>query len=65
MLSFNEENRKLAGEKYNNSLCNQLFMLDELESLFENKLFLAESALAIEAHLWIQPTNEMTYKLKH
>lgn len=63
MLSFNEENRNLAGEKYTNPLCNKLFLLDELESLFENKLFPTTSPLSIEAHLWIKPLKETVKKL--
>lgn len=63
MLSFNEENRKLAGEPYKNSLCNSLYMIDEIEALLENKLFPNKNALNIEAHLWTQPTNEIVRRL--
>ncbi len=51
MLSFNKENRRLASKKYNNPLCDRLFGLDELEDLFEDNIFLSQSALTIEAHL--------------
>ncbi len=63
MLSFNEENRKQSGERYNNPLCNKIFMLDELNSLFDNKSFPNENALAVEAHLWIHPAAQMVQKL--
>jgi hypothetical protein len=63
MLSFNEENRKLAGEQYFNPLCAKLFMLDELEDLFENKFFPTQSALAVEAHLWVRPEERIVRRL--
>jgi hypothetical protein len=63
MFSMDEENRKVAGKLYENPLCNQLFVLDELEELFASPLFPDESALPIEAHLWIQPIPETVQKL--
>ena len=63
MLSFNEENRKFAGEQYLNPLCGRLFMLDELMGLFESTYFLAQSGLAVEAHLWVQPDEKKIKKL--
>ena len=63
MLSFNEENRKAAGEKYKNPLCDRLFRLSELEMLFEDRHFPTQSALAIEAHLWIQPDEKIVQRL--
>ncbi|MBK7892253.1 MAG: hypothetical protein IPJ84_15830 [Bdellovibrionales bacterium] len=64
MLSFNVENRKVAGEKYQNPLCDRLFMLDELEYLFSNDLSSSQSPLAVEAQLWVSPTNEIVRKLE-
>jgi hypothetical protein len=64
MLSFNEEYRKLAGEKYRNLLCNDIYMVDELESLINDKLFPIECPLTIEAHLWIQPSSDLITRLE-
>jgi len=59
MLSFNDENRKLAGEKYESPLCSELFLIDDLKGVLESKLFPVDSPLAIEAHLWVQPSGEV------
>jgi hypothetical protein len=63
MLSFNEENRRLAGEPYRHPLCNRLFMLDDLEDLIKEGIFAGSSALAIEAHLWMHPLDKIVKKL--
>ncbi len=63
MLSFNEENRKLAGELYLSPLCERLFMLDELEELFESKFFSSHALLTIEAHLWVRPDEKNVRKI--
>ncbi len=63
MLSFNKENRKLAGEKYNNPLCDRLFGLDDLEELYWDHNFPRQSALAVEAHLWVQPLEGTVIRL--
>lgn len=63
MLSFQKENRKSAGEKYNDPLCDQLFGLDELEKLFENNSFPTHSSLAVEAHLWVPPDEKIVRRL--
>ncbi len=62
MLSFNKENRKLAGEQYLNPLCGRLFMLDELMDLFESSYFCL-SGLAVEAHLWVHPDRKDVRRL--
>ncbi len=64
MLSFNVENRKVAGEEYTNPLCDRLFMLDELEDLFSNDLSSSQSPMAVEAQLWVSPTNKIVRKLE-
>ncbi len=64
MLSFNQENRKLAGEKYANPLCNRLYLKSDLESLFGNKMYPKDSPLYVEAHLWVQPADAVVKKLE-
>ena len=63
MLSFNEDNRNLSGEQYENSLCDKLFSFDELNDLFDDKLFPTQQTLHVEAHLWTQPPLDLVRKL--
>ena len=63
MLSFDEENRRLSGASYQNPLCDQIFMLDELNKLFESPLFPAQIPLAVEAHLWTMPLDTLVQKI--
>jgi len=64
MLSFNQENRKIAGEQYSSPLCNRLYLKSDLESLFGNKLYPKDSPLSVEAHLWVQPADAVVKKLE-
>ncbi|MBX3033557.1 MAG: hypothetical protein KF865_06490 [Bdellovibrionaceae bacterium] len=63
MFSFNEENRRLAGEKYLNPLCEELFSLESLPQLFTNRKFPKADPLHIEAHLWITPDRQTVKNL--
>ncbi len=64
MFSFHEENRALMGASYENPLCDQLFMLDELKELFANPLFPTQSPLSVEAHLWTMPLETLVQKIE-
>ncbi|MGE3757158.1 MAG: hypothetical protein AB7H97_05345 [Pseudobdellovibrionaceae bacterium] len=55
MLSFFDDYRKLSGEKYQNSLCNRIFLLDELDDLFSHADYPENEPLYVEAQLWTVP----------
>jgi hypothetical protein len=55
MFCFNEENRLAAGEKYQNPLCEELYLLEGLPGLFTHPKFPKTEPLHIEAHLWVTP----------
>lgn len=63
MLSFDEVNRKLSGDRYSHPLCGRLFMLEELDDLMKDDVFATPSPLAIEAHLWICPEDRLVTRL--
>ena len=55
MFCFNEDNRSVAGEKYQNPLCDELYSLESLPGLFAHPNFRKAEPLHIEAHLWVAP----------
>lgn len=55
MLSFVDENRRRAGEKYLNPLCDEVYSFEELPRLFTHRSFQTKDALHVEAQLWIAP----------
>ena len=63
MFCFNRDNRILAGEKYQNPLCTQLFAFEDLPELFADKNFPQTDPLHIEAHLWVNPDRAIVRNL--
>lgn len=59
LLAYNEEYRRQAGERYQNPLCTDLFSLEELQDLFSHRNFPKDAPLHIEAHLWMEPAQEI------
>ena len=55
MLSFFDDYRTLSGEKYQNSLCNKIFLMDELGELLSHVEYPKADPLYIEAQLWMKP----------
>lgn len=63
LLAFNNDYRTLSGEKYRNSLCGKVFLLDELESLFTCAEYPTNDPLKIEAQLWALPSEQTILSL--
>jgi hypothetical protein len=55
MLSFNDENRRLAGAEYFNPLCQKVFTTTDVAALFQNRHPIGQDPLHIEAQLWAMP----------
>jgi hypothetical protein len=58
LLAHCEEYRSQSGEKYQNILCREIFLLNELQTLFSDRDFPEQAPLSIEAQLWIEPFRE-------
>ena len=65
MLSFIDKNRLLSGQKYQNSLCGRIYKVDDLVNIFNHADFPKESALNIEAQLWVLPKKEIVKSLDY
>lgn len=63
MFCFDRENRHRAGEKYQNPLCEDLYLLENLQQLVEHPNFPTEEPLHIEAHLWVTPDPSLAKSL--
>lgn len=63
MISFDQENLKLAGDKYRHPCCGRLLTFDELGEVMKENDFMPSSTLAIEAHLWIRPSERIVKKI--
>lgn len=61
MFCFDSENKKFAGEKYTNTLCEDLYTLEGVTQLIVHPNFPSSEPLSIEAHLWVDP-NPLTVK---
>lgn len=59
MLGFIKENRDLSGLQYKNPLCEEVYRLEELGSVYSSIHFPDENHLAIEAQLWTMPAQEI------
>lgn len=55
MLSFFSDYRRISGEQYQNSLCSEVFLLDELDDLFSDSRYPKDRPLHVEAQLWFSP----------
>jgi len=55
MFSMCENYRRKLGDEFQSHLCSQIYLLDELESLF-SAIRNAPRKLHIECQLWIKPT---------
>lgn len=63
MFCFHPENRRLAGEKYRNPLCENLYLVEDLPGLVNHPLFPKAEPLAIEAQLWTRPDPSKVQRL--
>lgn len=59
MLAFIKENRDQSGPQYKNPLCEEVYTLEELGSVYSSIHFPEENQLAIEAQLWAMPSQEI------
>ena len=55
MLAFIKENRDQSGPQYKNPLCEEIFRLEELDSIYSSIHFPDVNQLSIEAQLWTMP----------
>lgn len=55
LLSFDDEYRNLSGEKYRNSLCAKIFLLNDLDELFSSDQYPDTDPLHIEVQFWDDP----------
>lgn len=63
MLAFNEMNRSRSGIKYQNPLCGEVFLHEELDAIFSSTHFSCHDSLAIEAQLWVMPSADVVEDL--
>lgn len=64
MFCFDYENKRLAGEKYENILCDKLYLLESLSQLISHPNFPSKEPLNIEAHLWVTPNPLIVKRLE-
>lgn len=61
LLAFDEAYRKLSGERYQNPLCEKVFLKNDLRLLFSSPDYPEREPLHIEAQLWVNPASIFFY----
>ena len=59
LIGHNEDYRNRSGEKYQNVLSREIFLFEEIHSLFLNEKFPKNDRLNVEAQLWVEPSKEI------